>query len=122
MDGFRRFAIVAALLAVSGCATQGTIEGDGVPPAVYDAWHKGRSYYALLQIVDAHIDPDNYNTATKEDVRKHLGEPIDDPELYPNAGPDYWVYISSRRGPNGSYLIIEFDSQGKVKGIDWVSE
>lgn len=122
MDRLLGIGIVAALLAASGCAAQGSIGEDTVSPAVYDTWHKDGSYYALLEIVEAHIDPDNYNKATKEDVRKHLGKPIDDPDGYPNAGPDCWVYTSNRRGPGGSYLIIDFDSQGKVKAVDWVSE
>jgi hypothetical protein len=81
-------------------------------------WQKGRSYYTLMEIVDAHIDPRQYK-ASKAEVRHLLGDPE---EGYPNAGPDFWVYSSSRHIPYGSYLCIYFDEQETVRKIDWVSE
>ena len=93
-----------------------------MPRDVYQAWREKDSYYALLEIVDAHIDPSVHPRVSKADVRKYLGPAVDSPDLYPNAGPDLWVYSSSRRVPFGSYLFVEFDKAGFVKEIIWGSE
>jgi len=94
----------------------------GTPaPEVFQRWARDHSYYALLEIVDAFIDPRSHH-ATKADVRKYLGKGYDDTGAYPNSGPNRWVYTSSRLVPYGSYLLIEFDDHQSVKAIDWVSE
>ncbi len=90
-------------------------------PEVFQRWTKDHSYYALLEIVDAYIDPRTHK-ATKADVRRYIGKGDDTKGYYPNSGPNLWVFPSSRRVPYGSYLIIEFDSHQKVKKVDWVSE
>lgn len=90
-------------------------------PDVSRRWRERRDYYALLEIVDAYIDPFNHKAA-KADVLKHLGRGCDTPDSYPNAGPRIWVYPSSRRVPYGSYLVIEFDEDDMVKHIEWASE
>ena len=95
-------------------------EEDPVPQTTSLAWRKHQSYYALLEIIDAHLDP-NYHEATKADVKTFLGEGIDD-GLYPNSGPDMWVYTSTRHVPHGTYLLISFDKHGVVKEIDWADE
>jgi hypothetical protein len=84
-------------------------------------YHQTEDYYALLQIVDEQIDPAWNGRVSKADVLKFLGKGIDNPDLYPNAGPDYWVYTSTRRIPEGSYLCITFDN-GFVKSVAWGSE
>lgn len=90
-------------------------------PEVFQRWTKDHNYYALLELVDAYIDP-RMHQATKADVRRYLGNGYDDTGAYPNSGPNLWVYPSSRRVQFGSYLIIEFDSHQRVKTVDWVSE
>jgi|GEM_PF-4482398 len=139
-------ALMVCSLFNSGCSPSGQVETspeqkapetarasgnlDPVPESTYKAWQDHRSYYALLEIVDAHIDPcGGYESpcgeprsyrATKAEVRRLLGDSID--KDYPHAGPDTWVYSSDRHVPLGSYLVIEFDKQGLVKEIGWVSE
>jgi len=108
------------MIACAGCAA--SAPQDEVPSAVYRAWREKGSYYALLEIVDAHIDPSVHSRVSKADVRGYLGPGADSPDLYPNAGPDFWVYFSSRRVPFGSYLFVEFDKAGFVKEISWGSE
>ena len=88
-------------------------------PTVYHRWTEQGNYYALLEIVDAHI----HEGVTKADVLKHLGTPFaDNPEDYPNAGPNNWVYHGNRRAPYGSYLYIGFDQNGLIKELSWGSE
>jgi len=88
-------------------------------PEVFATWRAFHDYYALLEIVDAYIDP-FCNNASKADVLKYLGD-THDPE-YPNAGPKMWVFSSVRRVPYGSYLVIRFDDNDAVKEVFWVSE
>ncbi|MEX2213885.1 MAG: hypothetical protein WD768_07145 [Phycisphaeraceae bacterium] len=90
-----------------------------VPASVYRQWHEQRNYYALVQIIDAHI---HVNGTTKAEVREKLGDGLDNRDGYPNAGPDFWVYPSSRRVPWEHYLLVEFDQRGIVKEISWASE
>lgn len=109
-----------SLVCISGCA--GNRVADAIPAVVDDNWREHRSYYALLEIVDEHIDPRAHHNVSKADVRKYLGQGIDDPDGYPNAGPDFWVYPSSRRVPYGHYLLVYFDNTGHVAEIGWASE
>lgn len=109
-----------SLACISGCA--GNRTNDAVPANVERNWREHGSYYALLEIVDAHIDPFNHRNVSRADVRKYLGDGIDDRDGYPNAGPNFWVYPSSRRVPYGSYLLVYFDDSGHVEEIGWASE
>lgn len=105
-------------IALCGCA-QKQGEFTGVPKSVLKSWHSERSYYALVEIVDAYIDP-SFHQATKQRVEELLGNRRDDG--HPGASPDCWIYSSSRRVPHGSYLCIYFDERDVVRKIDWISE
>src|SRR5580704_11014454 len=69
-------------------------------------WQKTGDYYALLKIVDAHIDPRYNGNVSEADVIKYLGDGSHDGDGYPGAGPNVWVYSSSRCIPEGSYLFV----------------
>jgi hypothetical protein len=116
--------LILTVLVISGCASSGhrsSAELYAPAPEVFHKWNEHQDYYALLEIVDAYIDPFNHK-ATKADVLKYLGQGCDSPEGYPNAGPKTWVYFSSRRVPYGAILIIDFDDHDVVTEIGWVSE
>ena len=113
------------LMSLGGCTgAPARVASDGSlnpSPEVFKKWHEEGNYYALLEIVDAYIDPFNFNhKATKADMLKYLGQKCD--SEYPNAGPKMWVFPSSRRVPYGSYLVVYFDDHDNVKQIEWVSE
>ena len=86
---------------------------------VFRKWKGDGDYYALLEIVDAYIDPFSHK-ATKADVLKYIGKKYD-PD-YPNAGPKMLIFPSSRRIGYGSYLVVYFDDYDNVREIGWVSE
>ena len=119
--------LAAAFLLLPGCtpsylAHHGTEEWQyKVSPEVMEAWRKHQSYYALIEIIDTYINP-WCNPATKADVRKYLGPGDEGPHGYPGASVDCWVYTSSRKVPYGSYCLITFGKDGKVKDIEWASE
>jgi hypothetical protein len=85
-------------------------------------WRSTGDYYALLELVDTHIDPHWNGKVSKRDVVKCLGEGVHDPQLYPNAGANFWIYSSDRPIPSGSYLFITFGDDGFVKDVSWGSE
>lgn len=108
------------VLLVTGCAAS-------VPPKAAESdasqkWHADVDYYALLKLVDTRIHPRWNRNVSKQDVLEVLGPGIDDPNEYPNAGPDHWVYPSRRPIPIGSYLYICFDHEDMVKEVSWGSE
>src|SRR5262249_30744815 len=111
--------LVLAALAI-GCssAPQADIPG----PEVIRRWKQNGDYYALLEIVDACIDPLSGKKVSKADVRKYLGHGCETRNCYPGAGPKMWVYSSLRRVPYDSYLMIEFNDQDMVKNVGWASE
>lgn len=119
------FALLCVLL--SGCRspyishhTSGKWDSS-VSPDVTDAWHRHRSYYALVEILDTCINP-WCNPATKAQVREILGPGGQGPDAYPGLGSNTWLYTSSRKVPYGSYCFITFGEDNKVKAIDWASE
>jgi hypothetical protein len=117
---------ISLLLLIFGCAScshSTTIAPNAPAPEVFRKWKEHHDYYALLEIVDAYIDP-NLHEASKADVLKYLGHGIDTPDDYPNAGPKLWVYESVRRRCDGldTYLLVEFDERDIVKTIFWGSE
>jgi hypothetical protein len=114
--GIRTRIAAGFLLLSSGCTTSNNPPAD---PVI--RYRQTDDYYALLQIVDEHIDPAWNGRVSKADVLKFLGKGIDNPDLYPNAGADYWVYTSTRRLPEGSYLFIAF-KDGYVQSLAWGSE
>ena len=75
-------------LMVSGCKSPYLAQherddwGSQVSADVMDAWHNHRSYYALVEILDTHINP-WCNPATKAKVRKYLEEGDEGPDGYP---------------------------------------
>jgi hypothetical protein len=93
---------------------------DNVSEAVFIAWRENRSYYALLEILDAYIDP-SFHKATKSDVIKYIGEGSDI-DIFGKKNEIQWYYTSHRR-PNGSVrLIITFNDDDIVTDIQWASE
>lgn len=110
-------AFVALLSAFAAC----TQSHPSPPLDAATRWRATGDHYALYELVDRYIDPQQHEKVSKADVLRLLGEGIHDPEGYPNAGPDLWVYISDKRG-NGSYLYISFDKNGFVKDASWGSE
>jgi hypothetical protein len=109
---------VVGMALLCGCAHRQS-QLSGVPNDVLEAWHSERSYYALVEIVDTYIDP-FIHRATKQQVEALLG--IQREDGHPGAGPDCWIYSSSRQIPRGSYLCIYFDGDGEVREIEWISE
>jgi hypothetical protein len=105
-------------LAMCSCAHRAE-RASGVSRAVLQSWASERSYYALVEIVDAFIDP-TVHRATKQQVEELLGSQRD--EGHPGASPDCWIYSSSRRVRRESCLCIYFDERGTVKEVDWISE
>jgi hypothetical protein len=99
-----------------------------VSDEVLHAWTQYRSYYALIEILDTYLNPENITEATKEEVREYLGEPgryFVDPNFgEPAFEGNSWMYSSRRRVPIGSYLLIGFDDDGTTnpEKIYWVSE
>ena len=93
-----------------------------VSDEVLARWLKDNSYYALVEIVDAYIDPQYSSAVSKARVRELLGPGMDRREDYPGASENRWIYPSSRHVPYGSYLIIEFNEAGNVRFLEWASE
>ena len=88
-----------------------------------ERWETSGDYYALLELVDTYIDPQWNGKVSKAEVIKWLGgEGAHSEDEYPNAGPNFWVYSSTRPIPSGSYLFIEFGDDGFVKDVAWGSE
>jgi outer membrane protein assembly factor BamE (lipoprotein component of BamABCDE complex) len=113
-----RSSFALALLLMAACASAPPDDDirKEVPQEVHDRWQQDGNYYALLELVEAYVEPG----VSKEVVRRHLGEGATDPDDYPNAGPNYWVYFSSRRVMEPHILIVEFDDRGLVKDAGWV--
>ena len=97
-------------------------EDDPVSPEVYKKWQTEQSYYALVEIIDAHLaDRPDYNRPTKQDVLKHLGKPnwgtvMQDPKKQ-------WAYQGSgRHVPYGDKVIFRFNEKEELIDFEWVSE
>jgi hypothetical protein len=88
---------------------------------VLDDWRKHGSYYALLEIVEARIEP-ALGKIRMEQVIDLLGTRRVELD-YPNSRRDnFLVWSSSRLIPQGSCLIVRFSPDGIAQSIDWVSE
>ena len=98
-----------------------------LPENVLRAWRERRSYYALVEIVDARLDPLT-REATREDVRSALGEPLGAERWHPRDAReppdrwDRWLYPSNRHVPYGSTLLVCFDADGRVADLGWTNE
>jgi hypothetical protein len=114
----RHIVFLVATIGLCSCAHRQGGPSE-VATGVLESWRSERSYYALVEIVDAYIDP-SVHRATKQQVEELLGSQRDDG--HPGASPDCWIYSSSRRIPRGSYLCIYFDDRGLVRQIEWISE
>jgi hypothetical protein len=110
------FALAFAIFLCVGCGSSAT------PSDAADRWRRSGDYYALLELVDRHIDPQWNDAVSKADVVKYLGNGIQNPDIYPNAGPNLWVYASSRPVAASHYLIVGFNNRGMVKDVSWASE
>jgi hypothetical protein len=113
------------LISLCGCSTTPAsplISAAALDDGPSQRWRTTGDYYALLELVDAHIDPEWNGKVSKADVAKYLGEGIHDPDGYPNAGPNIRVYESTRAVQVGAYLFIRFTDDGFVKSVSWGSE
>ena len=117
---------VAAAAGLYGCTSPATPASEPtVTKAPADGavqrWRASQDDDALRELVDAHVDPAWCGRASKADVRPFTGTGIDDPERYPNAGPN-WVYPSVRPVPVGSSLCVEFTDDGIVPAVTRASK
>ena len=69
----RRLGLVSSLLfvVVTGCASAPQSFNDP-SPEVFRRWQESRDYYALLEIVDAYIDPSVHKATKAEIGRAHV--------------------------------------------------
>lgn len=96
--------------------------GDPVATTVYQKWRQGNSYYALVEIIDAHLaNRPAHNRATKQEVLKHLGPPN---WKTVNQNPEKeWAYQGvGRHVPYGDKVIFRFNEEGELVDLVWVSE
>lgn len=124
----KRMVIVLVAFCMTGCCPV-TQSGDPVVPEVYRKWREESSYYALIEIIDAHLAnwPD-YNRRTKEHVLKYLGEP----NWWPTGREpgNEWAYKDRRWGyqgvdrhvPYGSKVFITFNDKDELIDFEWASE
>ena len=91
------------------------------PSETYHRWQTQQSYYALVEIIDAHLaNRPDHNRATKKDVLKHLGKPnwstfTEDPKC--------WAYQGlGRHVPYGNKVLFTFNIKDELIEIYWVSE
>ena len=110
MEVLDRGAAFVIYVGIIGCASPSTPE---------ERWRETGSYYALLELVDEHLERAPEGTLTRSRVREILGAPGQYPGS-PESGT--WCYAGSRRVPWGHYLLIRFDPDGTVGGFEWVSE
>jgi hypothetical protein len=88
---------------------------------VLELWRAHGSYYALLEIVEARLEPGR-GTMRREDVVELLGTQRIDAD-YPNSRRGgFLVWTSNRLLPTGSRLIVRFDRRGVAQSYEWVSE
>ena len=88
---------------------------------VLEEWRTHGSYYALLEIVEARIEP-ALGKIRREQVVELLGERRLD-RGYPSPQRiNVLVWSSSRLVPRGSYLVVRFNSENVATEVDWVSE
>ncbi len=118
-DAMKRI-LILLLLGLAGCQMAGHATKNPVSAEVYERWRKDNSYYALIEIIDVHLDRPDWSRATKQDVLKHLGKPNwqtinQDPERE-------WGYQGMRHVPYQNKAIFEFNDQGELIEIYWLSE
>ena len=122
----RPIAIPLALsaLVLFGCraSTNSRLVATASRSTANERWRASGDYYALLEIVDTHIDPAWNGKVSRAEVVRYLGEGLHNSDEYPGAGPKTWVYPSHRPVPSGSYLFVEFGDDGFVKQVSWGSE
>ena len=109
-------------MGLSGCHAAAQHTHDPVPPEVYQRWYESASYYALVEIVDAHLaNRPQHNRATKSDVRQHLGKP--NWGTINQDSEKQWAYQGSgRHVPYRDKLILTFNDENELIDIDWISE
>ena len=114
--------IILIALCLAGCRSLPKSGDNPVSSDVYLKWEQGNSYYALVEIIDAHLaNRPDYNRATKQDVLKHLGQPNwgtinQDPKKE-------WAYQGlGRHVPYGDKVIFTFNKKNELIDIGWVSE
>ena len=93
---------------------------DPIWPPVYRAWQTKQSYYALVEIIDAHLDP-SFHRVSKADVERFLGSPN-----WGTVNQDtnrVWAYQGlGRHIPQQDKALFNFDTNGALTTIEWVSE
>ena len=110
------------LLIAVGCTNTTVINENVVSPSVYERWEKHNSYYALIEIIDAHLaNRPDYNRATKTDVKKYLGEPnFGMPNQDEKKELGYQGF--HRHVPYGDKVIFTFNTKDELIEMGWVSE
>jgi len=120
----RTLAILAVLLLVTGCGSRppGGERDNPVSPAVYQRWRCEQSYYALIEIIEAHFPEwHDFCGATKQDVLKHLGKPNWGTVMQDHERQ--WAYQGSgRHVPYGDKVILTFNDRDELIEMNWVSE
>lgn len=95
-------------------------QSNRVAPDVSRRWHDQRSYYALVEIIDAHLDP-QFHRVSKQEVLTNLGTPN-----WGTINQDtnlVWAYQGSGRHiPQGDKVLFNFDTNGVLTSLDWISE
>jgi len=116
--------VLLGMLCLCGCgAPPATTTGiaDPVAPEIYRRWQQDDSYYALVEIIDAHLDRPDHCRATRRDVLRRLGQPNWDTICIDRER--VWCYQGSgRHVPRQDKVLFTFDDRDKLVDIQWVSE
>ena len=117
-----KYGIILLAIILAGCLSAPTANKDAVPAGVYQKWQKDHSYYALLEIIDAHLTTRADNPhITKNDVMKYLGEPNWGTI---NQDPDRELSYQGlgRHVPLQNKVIFTFNYADELISADWISE
>ena len=120
MFNIMKRSLILLLLGLTGCQTAGRATKNRISAEVYERWRKDNSYYALIEIIDAHLDRPDWSRATKQDVLRHLGKPNwgtikQDPERE-------WAYQGMRHEPYQNKVIFRFNDEDELIETYWLSE
>jgi hypothetical protein len=112
--------LLALLLTTLGCHSRQAVPGDPVQSDIYRRWQGQRSYYALIEIIDAHLTP-GANQVSKRAVLKFLGPPN-----WGTINQDtnrVWAYQGlGRHIPQQNKALFRFDTNDILTGVEWISE
>ena len=117
-----KYGIISLAIILTGCTTVPPAHTDDVPVEICQKWQKEHSYYALIEIIDAHLTPGVDNRQiTRKDVLNYLGKPnwgtinqSQDRELaYQGLG---------RHVPLENKVLFTFNALDQLISVDWISE